>query len=109
VSIIAAFVACAVTSLILFGSIDRSSFAPLGFAIPGSLFLLATAYAALKEAGRSLIWSYAALTIIGAAGGSLMLGFISIGHLESTVIGGFYGLMTALCWIALHALTRKFA
>ncbi|MFN3944977.1 MAG: hypothetical protein ACK4K7_08605 [Allosphingosinicella sp.] len=106
VSVLAAVAACAVASLILFGNIEGASFAPLMFALPGSLLLLATAYAALAEQGRPLIWRYAALIAIGVVGGGLMLGFISSGDGKNTALGSFYGLTTALCWIALHALTR---
>ncbi|WP_165357518.1 hypothetical protein [Sphingosinicella sp. CPCC 101087] len=107
VSVLAAVAACAVASLILFGSIERASFIPLMFAVPGSLLLLATADGALAEQGRPLIWRYAALVAIGVVGGGLMLGFISSGDGKNIAIGSFYGLTTALCWIALHVLTRS--
>ncbi|VVS99176.1 membrane hypothetical protein [Sphingomonas sp. EC-HK361] len=106
VSILAAVAACAIASLILFGNIERASFIPLMFVLPGSLFLLATAYGALAEQGRPMIWRYAALIAIGVVGGGLMLGFISSGDGKNTAIGSFYGLTTALCWIVLHALAR---
>jgi hypothetical protein len=35
-----------------------------------------------------------------------MLGSISSGDGKNTAMGSFYGTTTALCWIALHALTR---
>ena len=106
VSIVAAVAACAIASLILFGNVERASFIPLMFALPGSLLLLATAYAALAERGRPMIWRYAALIMIGAIGGGLMLGFVSSGDGKYTAMGSLYGLTTALCWVALHALTR---
>ena len=109
VSVLAAVAACAVASLILFGNIERASFIPLMFALPGSLLLLATAYAALAEQGKSVGWRYAALIAIGVIGGGLMLSFISSGDGKNTAIGSFYGLITALCWITLHALTRRWA
>jgi hypothetical protein len=109
VSILAAIAACAVASLILFGNIERASFIPLMFALPGSLLLLATAYGALAEQGRPLIWRYAALVTIGVVGGGVMLGFISSGDGKNTAIGSFYGLTTAVCWIILHALSRSWA
>jgi hypothetical protein len=98
--------ACAVASLILFGTVARTSFIPLLFALPGSVLLLATAYAALKERGTPLGWRYAALIGLGILNGGLMLGLISSSGLKYTAIGSFYGLTTALCWIALHGLTQ---
>lgn len=107
VSILAAVAACVIASMILFGNIERASFIPLMFALPGSLLLLATAYGALAEQGRPMIWRYAALIAIGVVGGGMVLGFISSGDGKNTAIGSFYGLTTALCWIVLHALTRS--
>ena len=106
VSTLAAVAACAIASLILYGNVERASFIALMFALPGSHLLLATTYAALAERGRPMVWRYAALIVIGAVGGGLMLGFISSGDGKNTAMGSFYGLTTALCWIALHALTR---
>lgn len=106
VSVLAAIAACAIASLILFGDVQRASFIPLMFALPGSLLLLSTAYAALAERGRPMVWRYAALTVVGAVGGGLMLGFISSGDSKYAAIGSLYGSTTAVCWIALHALTR---
>lgn len=109
VSILAAIAACAIASLILFENIERASFIPLMFALPGSLLLLATAYGALAEQGRPLIWRYAALVAIGVVGGGVMLGVISSGDGKNTAIGSFYGLTMAVCWIVLHALSRSWA
>lgn len=107
VSILAAVAGCAIASLILFGNIERASFIPLMFALPGSLLLLATAYGTLAEQGRPMIWRYGALIAIGVVGGAMILGFISSGDGKNTAIGSFYGLTTALCWIVLHALTQS--
>ena len=106
VSTLAAVAACAILSLILYGNVERASFVAVIFALPSSLLLLATTYAALAERSRPIVWCYAALIVIGALGGGLMLGFISIGGGKNTAIGSIYGLTTALCWIALHAPTR---
>jgi drug/metabolite transporter (DMT)-like permease len=107
VSTLAAVAACAIASLILFGNVERASFIPLMFALPGLLLLLATAYAALAERGRPVVWRYAALIVIGAIGGGLMLGFVSRGDSKNAAMGSFYGITTALCWIALHAQTQR--
>ncbi len=106
VSIFAAITGCAIASLILFGNIEQASFIPLMFALPGSLLLLATTYGALAEQGRPLIWRYTALVAVGVIGGGVMLGFISSGNGKNAAIGSFYGLTTAVCWIALHALSQ---
>ena len=106
VSILAAVAACAVTSMLLFGNIESASFFPLIFALPSSLLLLATTYAALAEKGRPILWRYAVLILVGVIGGGLMLGFISNGDPKSAATGSLYGVTTALCWILLHALTR---
>lgn len=109
VSIFAPIAACAIASLILFGNIERASFIALIFALPSSLLLLATAYATLAQRGFPLIWRYAALVAIGVVGGGWMLGVTSSGNGKMTAIGSFYGLTTASCWIALHALSRLWA
>jgi len=109
VSILAAVAACAIASLILFGNIERASFFPLMFALPGSLLLLPTAYMALADQGRPLIWRYVALVAVGGVGGGVMLGVTSGGDGKNAAIGAFYGLTTAVCWITLHALSRSWA
>jgi hypothetical protein len=106
VSIFAAVAGCPLGTLILFGTVERASLIPLTFTLIGSLLLLAPSYAALKEQGMPLGGRYALLCGIGLVGGFLILGLISRGELWFAAMGSFFGLTTALCWIALHALTR---
>ena len=107
VSVLAAVSACGAASLILYGSIDRWSFIPLLFTGLGSTLLLAPAYGALKERGMPLAGRYLLLLLLGAAAGAIILGFISIGNLEGALLGGFYGVTTAACWIALHFTSNR--
>jgi hypothetical protein len=111
VSLLAAVSACAAASLILFGFIERASFAPMIFTLMGSVFLLAPGYAAAREAGLPRPIRYALLLLIGAVAGALMLGVISLvtDPLQGALMGAFYGSTTAVCWIVLHFGGKKLA
>lgn len=106
VSVMAAVAACVAASLILYGYVARVSFGPLIFTLLGSLLLLAPGYAALKERGMPVISRYLLLLPLGAVAGALMLGIISIGEARAALLGGFYGLTTAVFWIILHLASR---
>lgn len=107
VSILAAVAACVAASLILFGYLNRWSFVPLIFALPGSVLLLAPGYAALKERGLPIMSRYLSLLALGAVAGALMLGFVSMLNAEGALLGGFYGATTAASWIALHFASKR--
>ena len=103
VSVLAPVAACVVASLILYGTVDRFSFLPFIFAFMGSCLLLAPAYGLLSERGVPLAGRYVLLVIEGAIAGAIMLGLVS----GAVVMGAFYGLTTAMCWVALHFMTKR--
>lgn len=109
VSVLAAIAGCAVSSIILFGELARISFAPLVFTLMGSVFLLAPAYGAARQAGQSLARRYLRLLLVGAVGGAIMLAIMSLGTSpgEGALYGVVYGVITATCWIVAHFATRK--
>lgn len=106
VSVLAAVSGCAAASLIFYGTIDRSSFIPLLFTVPSAILLLAPAYGGLKERGMPLLGRYLLVLLLGAIAGAMMLGFIFL-HPEGAMLGGGYGLVTAVCWIILHFASRR--
>ena len=110
VSLLAAVLACALASRVLYGPIERASFILLPFILMGSLFLLAPAYGAAKEADLALRIRYVRLLLFGAIAGALLLGTIGIrtGPAQGALIGAFYGATTAVFWMLLHFVTKRF-
>ena len=106
-SILAPLSACVAASLVLYGIVDRGSFAPLLFTFLGALLLLAPGYGTMKERGIALTSRYLLLLLLGGMAGALMLAFISVGNADGPLIGGFYGVMTSICWIVLHFVSGK--
>jgi len=74
--------------------------------MPGSLLLLASLYGTLKERGTGTVPTYALLILTGTAVGAAMLGFVSVGQASEIKLGAAYGLVTALCWTALHLFSK---
>jgi len=106
VSVFAAILACAIGSLILYPTVERASFIPLVFTLMGSCLLLGPAYGALREAEMPPPGRYIVLLALGAVGGTIMLGVISI-NTYGLKMGAFFGVITAVSWIILHFATRR--
>lgn len=109
ISFMAAFAGCAAGSILIFGELGRASFVALPFTCMGAILLLAPIYAAAREDGVSVGIRYARVLVAGALAGGLMLGLISAltDPLRGAAIGAGYGVLTALCWIAIHAATKR--
>jgi Na+-transporting NADH:ubiquinone oxidoreductase subunit NqrB len=109
ISLAAALAGCAAGSILIFGELGRASFVALPFTCIGSLLLLAPLYAAARESGVAIGPRYARLLVAGTLVGGLMLGFVFVATdpLGGAAMGSAYGALTATCWTALHALTKR--
>jgi hypothetical protein len=109
ISLAAALAGCAAGSIVIFGELGRMSFVALPFTCMGSLLLLAPIYAAALEGGVAVGGRYARLLIAGGVAGGLLLGFISLATnpLEGAAMGSAYGVLTATCWVVVHAVTKR--
>jgi hypothetical protein len=104
IGMLAPIAACAAASLVLYGGVELASFIPLMIALPCSLLLLSTAFAGFAEPNTGFARAYAVLLLIGLLY-PVLLGVVSGGEREAIAILTFYGVTTAVFWIAFHALS----
>lgn len=111
ISLAAALAGCSAGSILLFAELNRTSLVALPFTCMVSLLLLMPFYAAAREAGVALGGRYARLLVAGGVAGALFAGFIFLATnpLKGAAIGSSYGALTAICWITIHAATKRLA
>lgn len=75
------------------------------FTLVGSFLLLLPAYVWLRNKGFDRRDCYGVIVTVGFVGGTLMLGLLSAGGIDSMATGAFFGMLTATFWVAAHWLT----
>jgi hypothetical protein len=105
VTIASPALACVILSIFFYISVNRVSFVPMIFALPGSM-LLATIYGVLQECRFTTNLTYLIILLAGSLVGGIWLGLLTASP-QWAPLGASYGASTAICWIALHWLTKR--
>ena len=111
ISLAAALAGCSAGSILIFAELNRMSLVALPFTCMMSLLLLMPFYAAAREAGVAVGGRYARLLVAGGVAGALFAGFMFLATdpFKGAAIGSSYGALTAICWITIHAATKRLA